>query len=53
MDIFKMCILGSVMGVLGGAFALAGPELIIPGLLVLNLVPNIKTAIGTVQFMML
>lgn len=48
-----MCILGSVTGVLGGAFALAGPELIIPGLLLLNLVPDVKMAVGTVQFMML
>ena len=53
MDILKMCVLGSFSGVLGGAFALAGPELIIPGVMMLNLVPDIKTAIGTVQFMML
>lgn len=41
-------LLGCVSGVLGGALGQSGAEVMLPGLLLLGLVPDFKTAAGTV-----
>jgi len=41
-------ILGVVSGLLGGAIGQSGSEIMLPGLLVLGIVSNFKTAAGTV-----
>lgn len=41
-------ILGIVAGVLGGALGQSGAEIMVPGLLLLGIVSNFKTAAGTV-----
>ena len=40
--------LGILSGILGGLLGAIGPSILLPGLLLLKVVPNIKTAIGTV-----
>jgi hypothetical protein len=40
-------ILGTFAGVLGGALGQSGAETILPGLLILGIVPDFKTAAGT------
>lgn len=40
-------ILGSLSGLLGGAFGLGGSFIVLPGLLALGIVPNFNTAVGT------
>jgi uncharacterized membrane protein YfcA len=40
--------LGTVAGILGGALGQSGAEVILPGLLILGIVPDFKTAAGTV-----
>ena len=40
-------ILGTFVGVLGGALGQSGAETILPGLLILGIVPDFKTAAGT------
>jgi len=40
--------LGAVAGVLGGALGQSGAEVMLPGLLILGIVPEFKTAAGTV-----
>jgi len=40
-------LLGAFAGVLGGALGQSGAETILPGLLILGLVPDFKTAAGT------
>jgi len=41
-------LLGSVAGLAGGALGQSGAETMLPGLLILGIVPNFKTAAGTV-----
>jgi uncharacterized membrane protein YfcA len=41
-------ILGLVAGLLGGALGQSGAEIMLPGLLILGIVPDFKTAAGTV-----
>lgn len=41
-------ILGGVAGLFGGALGQSGAEVMLPGLLILGIVPNFKTAAGTV-----
>jgi len=41
-------ILGLIAGVLGGALGQSGAEVMLPGLLILNIIPDFKTAAGTV-----
>jgi hypothetical protein len=41
-------ILGIVAGILGGALGQSGAEVMLPGLLILGIVPDFKTAAGTV-----
>ena len=40
-------ILGIFAGIFGGAFGLSGTEILLPGLLLLGIVPDFKTAAGT------
>ena len=47
-DILLTIILGSVAGLFGGALGQSGAEVMLPGLLILGIVPNFKTAAGTV-----
>ena len=46
-------ILGSLSGILGGAFGLAGSFIILPGLMLLGITPDFKTATGTMLFSLL
>ena len=39
--------LGTIAGFIGGALGQSGAELMVPGLLILGIVPNFKTAAGT------
>jgi uncharacterized membrane protein YfcA len=41
-------LLGSFAGICGGALGQSGAELMLPGLLILGIVPDFKTAVGTV-----
>lgn len=46
-------LVGAFAGILGGAFGLGGSFMIIPGILLLKIVPDYKTAIGTGLFTVL
>jgi len=41
---------GITSGILGGAFGLGGSFIMLPGVILLNIVPNYNTAIGTILF---
>ena len=41
-------LLGIIAGILGGALGQSGAEVLLPGLLILGIVPDFKTAAGTV-----
>lgn len=47
-DILATIFLGAVAGLSGGALGQSGAEVMLPGLLLLNIVPDFKTAAGTV-----
>ena len=47
-SIIPTIILGAFAGLCGGALGQSGAEVMVPGLLILNIVPNFKTAAGTV-----
>ena len=40
-------ILGSLSGILGGAFGLGGSFIMLPGLILLGITPDFQTAVGT------
>ena len=40
-------ILGSLSGILGGAFGLGGSFIMLPGLMLLGITPDFQTAVGT------
>ena len=46
-------IVGIVSGILGGAFGLGGSFIMLPGVILLNIVPNYNTAVGTILFSLL
>ena len=46
-------ILGSLSGILGGAFGLGGSFIMLPGLILLGITPDFKTATGTMLFSLL
>ena len=46
-EIFLTCILGIIGGIFGGGLALGPTSIMLPGLTILKLVKNQKTAIGT------
>jgi len=47
-DILLTVFLGMIAGLFGGALGQSGAEVMLPGLLILNLTPDFKTAAGTV-----
>lgn len=47
-DILLTICLGAIAGLSGGALGQSGAEVMLPGLLLLNIVPDFKTAAGTV-----
>ena len=47
-DIILTILLGCISGLAGGALGQSGAETMLPGLLILGLVPNFKTGAGTV-----
>jgi uncharacterized membrane protein YfcA len=47
-DVLLTIIVGTIAGISGGALGQSGAEVMLPGLLILNLVPDFKTAAGTV-----
>lgn len=46
-------IVGILSGILGGAFGLGGSFVMLPGLILLKIVPDYKTAVGTILFSLL
>ena len=44
----SILLLGIFAGIVGGALGPTGPALLLPGLLLLGIPPNFKTAVGTV-----
>jgi uncharacterized membrane protein YfcA len=50
---WKTALLGLFAGLFGGALGQPGAETMVPGLLILGIVPNFKTAAGTVLLTML
>ena len=49
----KTVLLGTFAGLFGGALGQSGAETMVPGLLILGIVPNFKTAAGTVLMTLL
>jgi uncharacterized membrane protein YfcA len=47
-SILLTILVGAIAGLSGGALGQSGAEVMLPGLLILGLVPNFKTAAGTV-----
>lgn len=47
-EILLTIFLGAIAGLSGGALGQSGAEVMLPGLLLLNIVPDFKTAAGTV-----
>ena len=50
---WKTALLGIFSGILGGALGQSGAETMLPGLLILGIVPDFKTAAGTVLLTLL
>ena len=48
MSIILTIVVGSLAGLFGGALGQSGAEFMLPALLILGIVPNFKTAAGTV-----
>jgi uncharacterized membrane protein YfcA len=44
---------GVISGILGGAFGLGGSFIMLPGVIILNIVPDYNTAVGTILFSLL
>jgi uncharacterized membrane protein YfcA len=46
-------LIGIISGILGGAFGLGGSFVMLPGVILLNVVPDYATAVGTILFSLL
>jgi uncharacterized protein len=46
-------LIGALSGILGGAFGLGGSFVMLPGVILLKVVPDYKTAVGTILFSLL
>ena len=46
-------IIGGIAGIIGGGLGIGGTFIILPGLLLLNIIPDYKVAVGTVILSML
>ena len=51
--IILLLLIGAVSGIVGGAFGQVGTFIILPALLILNIIPDYKTAVGTILLAML
>jgi uncharacterized membrane protein YfcA len=52
-NIIYSIIIGTLSGIIGGAFGLGGSFIMLPGLILLNVTKNFNTAVGTVLFSLL
>jgi len=52
-EIFLTILLGITSGFIGGTLGQSGAEFMLPGLLILGIVPDFKTAVGTIQFVLI
>jgi uncharacterized membrane protein YfcA len=52
-NIIYSILIGIVSGILGGAFGLGGSFIMLPGLILLNVVKDFNTAVGTILFSLL
>jgi uncharacterized membrane protein YfcA len=46
-------LVGTLSGIFGGAFGLGGSFIMLPGLILFNIIPDYKTAVGTVLLSLL
>jgi uncharacterized membrane protein YfcA len=46
-------LIGTIAGIIGGAFGQIGTFIILPALMILNIIPNYKIAVGTILLAML
>lgn len=51
--IINTLIVGIISGILGGAFGLGGSFVMLPGVILLGIVPDYNTAVGTILFSLL
>jgi uncharacterized membrane protein YfcA len=52
-NIIYTVLIGALSGILGGAFGLGGSFVMLPGLILLNVVKDFNTAVGTILFSLL
>jgi hypothetical protein len=52
-NIIYSILIGTLSGILGGAFGLGGSFVMLPGLILLNVSKNFNTAVGTILFSLL
>lgn len=52
-NIIYTILIGALSGILGGAFGLGGSFVMLPGLILLNVVKDFNTAVGTILFSLL
>lgn len=52
-NIIYTILIGTLSGILGGAFGLGGSFVMLPGLILLNVVKDFNTAVGTILFSLL
>lgn len=52
-NIIYSIIIGTLSGILGGAFGLGGSFIMLPGLILLNVTKDFNTAVGTILFSLL
>jgi len=52
-NILYSIIIGTLSGILGGAFGLGGSFIMLPGLILLNVTKDFNTAVGTILFSLL
>jgi len=53
LKILNSILVGTISGILGGAFGLGGSFIMLPGVILLNIVSDYKTAVGTILFSLL
>lgn len=52
-NIIYSILIGTLSGILGGAFGLGGSFIMLPGLILLNVTKDFNTAVGTILFSLL
>jgi len=52
-NIMYSILIGTLSGILGGAFGLGGSFIMLPGLILLNVTKDFNTAVGTILFSLL